>query len=143
MEYAKKEKRSARIEQITRQLTNCFSVSETAGEARMGDIIYAMLAENPYFQAHPENLRRLPIAGDPWGRISVLALMRGEKRPSSKTVVTIGHFDTVGISDYGALAPYANQPDLLRESCGRWNCRKMSAQIWNPVITCSVAAHSI
>ena len=44
--------------------------------------------------------------------------MRGEKRPSSKTVVTIGHFDTVGISDYGSLAPYANQPDLAR---GFWN----------------------
>lgn len=110
-----KERRSARIEEITRQLTSCFSVSETAGEAQMGDILYAMLAENPYFQAHPENLRRLPIEGDPWGRISILALMRGEKRPSSKTVVTIGHFDTVGISDYGSLAPYANQPDLLRE----------------------------
>ena len=39
-----KEKRSARIEEITRQLTSCFSVSETAGEAQMGDIIYAMLA---------------------------------------------------------------------------------------------------
>lgn len=115
MENAKKEKRSARIEEITRRLTSCFSVSETDGEAKMGDIIYEMLAENPYFQAHPENLRRLPIAGDPWGRISVLALMRGEKRPSSKAVVTIGHFDTVGISDYGALAPYANRPDLLRE----------------------------
>ena len=114
-----KEKRSARIEEITRQLTSCFSVSETASEARMGDIIYAMLAENPYFQAHPENLRRLPIEGDPWGRISILALMRGEKRPSSKTVVTIGHFDTVGISDYGSLAPYGDAA-ALRRACLRW-----------------------
>lgn len=79
-----KGKRSARIEEITRQLTSCFSVSETAGEAQMGDIIYAMLAENPYFQAHPENLRRLPIEGDPWGRISILALMRGKSVPAAR-----------------------------------------------------------
>lgn len=107
--------RTARIEAITLELTKCFSVCETAGEAQMGEKIYAMLAEIPYFRQHPEDLRRLPIEGDPWGRMSVLALLRGEKRPSNKTVVTIGHFDTVGISDYGALAPYANQPDVLRE----------------------------
>lgn len=107
--------RTAQIEAITLELTKCFSVCETAGEAQMGEKIYAMLAEIPYFRQHPEDLRRLPIEGDPWGRMSVLALLRGEKRPSNKTVVTIGHFDTVGISDYGALAPYANQPDVLRE----------------------------
>jgi len=109
------EERAARIEAITLDLTKYFSVCETAGEARMGEVIYDMLAEIPYFRRHPENLRRLPIEHDPWKRMSVLALLRGEKRASSKTVVTIGHFDTVGVSDYGALAPYANQPDVLRE----------------------------
>lgn len=107
--------RAARIEAITLELTKYFSVCETAEEAKMGEVIYTMLAEIPYFRQHPENLRRLPIEGDPWGRMSVLALLRGEKCPSSKAVVTIGHFDTVGISDYGVLAPYANQPDVLRE----------------------------
>lgn len=137
-----KEKRSARIEEITRQLTSCFSVSETASEARMGDIIYAMLAENPYFQAHPENLRRLPIEGDPWGRISILALMRGEKRPSSKTVVTIGHFDTVGISDYGSLAPMPTSPICCAKSSAHWNFPKMSAPTLNRATTSLAAALS-
>lgn len=108
-------RRWERIETLTRELTEGFSVTETRGEAEMGERIYAKLAQIPYFQNHPEYLLRLPIKDDPLGRISVLALVRGEQGSSGRTVVTLGHYDTVGISDYGALAQYANQPDVLTE----------------------------
>lgn len=108
-------RRGERIEALTRELTEVFSVTESRGEAEMGERIYAKLAQIPYFQNHPEYLLRLPIEDDPLERISILALVRGEQGSSGRTVVTLGHYDTVGISDYGALAQYANQPDVLAE----------------------------
>ena len=107
--------RAERIEALTREMTEVFSVTETRGETEMGERLYRKLAQIPYFQRHPEYLLRLPVENDPLERISILALVRGGKGNSSRTVVTLGHYDTVGISDYGALAQYANQPDVLAE----------------------------
>ena len=73
------------------------------------------MSEMKYFKAHPENLYFVPVKGDKLGRKSVVAIVNGEKKPSDKTVVMIGHIDTVGISDYGPLAEYANQPLVLTE----------------------------
>ena len=98
-------RRGERIEALTRELTEVFSVTETRGEAEMGERIYAKLAQIPYFQNHPEYLLRLPIEDDPLERISILALVRGGKGNSSRTVVTLGHYDTVGISDYSCPGP--------------------------------------
>lgn len=108
-------KRAARIEEIARDLTSQFSVLETPDEVTMAEKMYGIFAQMPYFQAHPENLCYVPVKDDPWQRKSVMAMVRGEKKPSDRTVVMIGHMDTVGISDYGPLAPYANQPDVLME----------------------------
>ena len=110
-----KQQRAARIEQLTRELTGQFSVLETANEVVMAEKVYEILGRVPYFQAHPENLFYVPVKDDPWKRKSVMAMVRGEKSASRRTVVMIGHMDTVGISDYGPLAEYANQPDILME----------------------------
>lgn len=107
--------RAARIEALTRELTGQISVLETPDEVVMAEKVYGIFAQMPYFQSHPENLRFIPVKGDPWGRKSVMAMVRGEKAVSKRAVVMIGHIDTVGISDYGPLAEYANQPDILIE----------------------------
>jgi len=52
------------------------------------------------------------IAGDPWERSFVWALLRGS---SNNAVVLISHFDTVDVSDYGDLGSYACDPVALRE----------------------------
>ena len=45
-----------------------------------------------------------------------MAVVRGEKDlDNSRTVVCVGHMDTVGISDYGNLRQFANKPYLLTE----------------------------
>ena len=108
-------KRAARIEEITRDLASQFSVLETPNEVAMAEKVYRIFSQMPYFQAHPENLSYVPVKDDPWNRKSVMAIVRGEKKPSPRTVVMIGHIDTVGVSDYGPLAAYANQPDVLME----------------------------
>ncbi|HEX8033391.1 MAG TPA: M20/M25/M40 family metallo-hydrolase, partial [Ktedonobacterales bacterium] len=51
-----------------------------------------------------------PIIGDSHGRVNAYAFVRGA---SSRTVVLLGHIDTVATEDYGALEPYALDPDAL------------------------------
>ena len=92
-------KRAARIEEITRDLASQFSVLETPNEVAMAEKVYRIFSQMPYFQAHPENLSYVPVKDDPWNRKSVMAIVRGEKKPSPRTVVMIGHIDTVGVSD--------------------------------------------
>lgn len=106
---------AARIEELALDLTSQFSVLDTPDEIVMAEKVYGILAAMPYFQKHPELLRYVPLQGDSLGRKSVMAIVKGEKKPSAKTVVMIGHMDTVGISDYGSLAQYANQPHVLAE----------------------------
>lgn len=50
------------------------------------------------------------------GKKSVISILRGKKDPSNKkTVILIGHTDTVGISDYGELKDFAHLPYELTE----------------------------
>lgn len=114
-----------RIEQLTRILTNQFSVVETEGEREISNLIYEILQENPYFKQHPEQLYFVD-AKDEFNRKSVVAIVKG-KIPSKKTVVYLGHTDTVGISDYQELKQYANQPDILKA--------KLKEKTWNEKIT--------
>jgi arginine utilization protein RocB len=51
------------------------------------------------------------IPGDPWERANAFAFVRGR---SERTVTLLGHFDTVDTQDYGALEPWALDPDGLR-----------------------------
>ncbi|MBR2001784.1 MAG: M20/M25/M40 family metallo-hydrolase [Firmicutes bacterium] len=104
-----------RIEQIALELTSQLSVLDTPDEILIAEKVYSIMSEMKYFKAHPENLYFVPVKGDKLGRKSVVAIVNGEKKPSDKTVVMIGHIDTVGISDYGPLAEYANQPLVLTE----------------------------
>ena len=104
-----------RIEQIALDLTSQLSVLDTPDEILIAEKVYSILSEMKYFKNHPENLYFVPVKNDKLGRKSVVAIVNGEKKPSDKTVVMIGHIDTVGISDYGPLAEFANQPLVLTE----------------------------
>ena len=107
------ERISKRIEEVALELTEVFSVVDSKGELEVSDKVYEILSKIPYFQSHPEDLFFVHT-NDEIGRKSVVAILRGNKK-SNKTVVTIGHTDTVGISDYGELAEYANRPYELAE----------------------------
>lgn len=113
MVYAN-ERIAKRTEEIAIMLTNVLSVVDTPGEVRVSETIYDFFNQMNYYKKAPEDLFYVET-GDALGRKSVVAILRGKKAPSKKTVVMIGHTDTVGISDYGALAEYANQPQELME----------------------------
>lgn len=106
---------SARIKEIALEMVAQKSIVETTDEVLMSDRVYEIMSRMDYYKKHPENLYTLPVKNDRWGRKIVVAILNGEKKPSKKTVVCIGHTDTVGISDYGTLAEYATKPDELVE----------------------------
>lgn len=102
--------RYARTEQLTLQLVSWPSVTGSADEAAFAPRLCALLAELPCFRERPEHLVRVPTL-DREGCDSVVAFVRGR---GTRTLVLAGHFDTVGVGDYGRLASLACEPaDLL------------------------------
>lgn len=104
---------SGRIEKLTLELAQIRSVVGTPAENVISQRVYEIFRSMGYFQRHPENLRYIPVENDPLERKSVVALVKGEKGTSNKTLVLIGHTDTVGTSDYGTLEQYATNPAEL------------------------------
>lgn len=105
---------SKRIEEITIALTGELSVVDTPGELDSIRKVKEILEEVPYFKENPQDLFYVDL-NDELGRKSLIAILRGKKAKSDKAVVLLGHTDTVGISDYGNLAQYANKPYELME----------------------------
>lgn len=106
---------SNKIKKLTIELAGIRSVVGTAEENNVVERIYEKFTEMDYFKKHPEMVRFVEVKGDSLNRKSVLAVVKGEKGNSKKTVVLIGHTDTVGISDYGAIKEFATNPLELKD----------------------------
>lgn len=104
-----------KIEKLTLELVNIQSVVGSPDENKVSEKVYEKFSQMPYFIKHPENLRYVFTKDDPLQRKSVVAVLKGKKNNSKKTLVAIGHTDTVGISDYGTIAEYATKPLELAE----------------------------
>lgn len=96
------------------ELTKIRSVVGTPGEIAVAGEIMARLAALPYFRRCPGNLRLLPVRGDELGRKVVLAIVEAGQG-SQRTLVGLGHIDTVGVSDYAELQAAATDPQQLKE----------------------------
>ena len=109
-----------RIEKLTLELASIRGVVGTKEENNVADKVYEKFMEMDYFKKHPEYVDYVDVIDDPLGRKSVMAMVKGEKGNSNKTVILIGHIDTVGISDYGDLKEYATKPlELVEKFKGR------------------------
>lgn len=110
---------SKKIRDLTIELAQIKSVVGTKEENNVVERIYEKFTKMEYFKNNPELLRYVPVKDDPLERKSVMAIVKGEKGNSKKTVILIGHTDTVGISDYGIIQDYATKPlelaDKLKE----------------------------
>ena len=104
-----------RIRALTLDLVGIRSVVGTAEETLVSERIRDILSPLPYFRENPENLFLVENISDPLGRKSLMAMVEGRKDENRKTVVLIGHIDTVGISDYGSLEESATDPEKLME----------------------------
>ena len=108
----------ARIKTIALELMKTRSVVGTDGELVMAERIVDYLRQLDYFRCHPEHVRLLPIAGDPLGRKTVFAMIQGKQSAQAaqtRTLLCLGHIDTVGVSDYAELAEYATEPGILKQ----------------------------
>lgn len=96
---------------ITKKLVNVDSIVNTAGERHMADYIYDYLATHPYFIKNGSQLVREQTINDDKERYNVLAYVRGTGRESQRTVVLMGHLDTVGVDDFTQQRELAFSPD--------------------------------
>ncbi len=99
----------AAVHAITEHLVRIPSVSPGTGEIAVAEAVVDLLQRDGLGPAYAE-CGLASIAGDPFGRQNAVAVLRGRRR---EAVVLLGHIDTVGVEDYGALAPLAMQPDAL------------------------------
>lgn len=104
-----------KIKKLTLELTNVRGVVGTKEENNVVEKVHEKFMEMDYFKKHSEFVRYVDVKDDVLERKSVMAMVKGEKGDSDKTVILIGHTDTVGISDYGDLKEYATKPLELIE----------------------------
>ncbi|MED4202723.1 M20/M25/M40 family metallo-hydrolase [Neobacillus mesonae] len=98
---------------LTDYLVNVESVVNTVGEIDIANSLYNIIGKLPYFQKNPSHLIMSRTENDEIERYNVLAFVKGTKEKSDKTVVLMGHIDTVGIEDYSHLKDKACFPDEL------------------------------
>ncbi len=83
------------------------SLTDSADESSFAPYLRDQLAQQPYFQAHPNDLRLERTTDDLHERYNLYALVRGT---GPRTVLLTGHYDVVSVENYGELAPYALEP---------------------------------
>jgi arginine utilization protein RocB len=101
---------------FTKQLVKIESIVNTAGEKVIAQSIFSLLANFPYFKNNPTNLEMAQTINDVHERYNVLAFVKGTKGKSNRTVLLMGHMDTVGIDDFNQLKDLACDPEELMEA---------------------------
>ncbi|MBM7648239.1 arginine utilization protein RocB [Bacillus ectoiniformans] len=100
---------------LTKQLVQVKSVVNTPGEKEMAQTLLTLISSFPYFIKNPSYVCKTQTLGDERERYNVLAFVKGTKGSSQKTVILMGHMDTVGIEDFNQLQDLACDPDSLME----------------------------
>ena len=93
-------------------LTAIPSVNGTAGEVEAVQYLHDHLRRHPAQRDGRMLLHLVPCPGDALGRQVLVAHLRGA---SQRGVMLLGHVDTVGTYDYGALEPLAFDPLALTD----------------------------
>ncbi len=99
---------------LTVSLVRVRSVSPGVGENACAEEVVRLLGEDDLSGAYTA-IGLDPIVGDPYERNNAYAFLHGK---SSRTLVLLGHIDTVGTEDYGPLEPWATEPDELSMRLG-------------------------
>ncbi|MCD1147453.1 M20/M25/M40 family metallo-hydrolase [Peptoniphilus sp. KCTC 25270] len=109
-----------KVEKWTKEMVQVESIVKGGNETKGAEYIYNEYKKMPYFQENPEHLILQKTLDDAYDRHSTLALLKGNGN-SKKTIVLMGHFDTVEVDDYGKLKEYAFDPDRLIEEMKRYD----------------------
>jgi arginine utilization protein RocB len=97
------------VRELTLRLVRIRSISPGAGESLLAEKVVGMLCQGNLTNEYRE-VGLDPIEGDPYLRSNAYAFLEGA---SKRTVILLGHLDTVETSDYGELEPWALDPPEL------------------------------
>lgn len=100
---------------LTKQLVRIESIVNEGGEKVMSQALFTLISSYSYFQEHLDHIIYQQTEDDDQERYNVIAFVKGTKSPSNKTVILMGHVDTVGIDDFN-LKEHALEPDALAEA---------------------------
>ncbi|NLM41247.1 MAG: M20/M25/M40 family metallo-hydrolase [Firmicutes bacterium] len=103
------------VKRLTEELVRIPSIVKTSGEADCARRIHEFYSSLPYFQQRPQQLILQRTQDDEVERYNVIALVKGTGGSSRRTVILMGHIDTVGIDEFGSLKEHAFDPDKLPE----------------------------
>lgn len=126
-----------KVYEYLNRLVSVPGISDTDEEKKTAEEIVKILGEQSYFQAHPELLGMVQIPGDARKRPLVYGMVRGNGN-SGRTVIFTGHYDVVGVEDYGPLKPLAFSMEELKaafekEYRERLMCEAEEDDFWNDV----------
>jgi arginine utilization protein RocB len=100
---------------ITRQLVQIESIVNTSGEKTLAETLHGKIRNLPYFKQHPFRVTLAKTMDDERERYNVMAFVKGTKGENKRTVILMGHLDTVGTDDFSHLKEWATAPDKLME----------------------------
>lgn len=103
------------VKELTKDLVRIPSIVKTSGEIDCARRIHDFYSKLQYFQQNPGHLLLQQTEDDEIRRYNVLAMVKGTKGSSNRTVIIMGHIDTVGVDDFGTLKEHAFDPDRLPE----------------------------
>ena len=103
------------VKDLTKELVRIPSIVKTSGESDVARWICNYYLSLEYFKQYPEQVVLQETINDEIERHNAIAMVRGTKGDSNRTIVLMGHLDTVGVDDFGVNREAAFDPDKLPE----------------------------
>ena len=102
------------VKRLTSEMVAIPSINkEPGGETAVASYIRDFYLSLDYFRKYPDRVKMFRTKNDFVERHSTYAYVKGTKGDSNKTVILIGHIDTVGVDDYGVIREYAFNTEEL------------------------------
>ena len=118
---------SSKINELLLELTAVPSLSNTAREREMAELITEKLKEVPYFARNSSQIYHWPLPDDIHQRSVVAALL--QKGSRTETVVLLNHYDVVDVQDYDQDRELAFSPrELTAKISHRPGIKKLTGE---------------
>ncbi|ETT86271.1 M20/M25/M40 family metallo-hydrolase [Viridibacillus sp. FSL R5-0477] len=101
---------------VTDELVGVESIVNTTGEIEVAKRLFDLIFSQNYFKSNPSHVFMSRTEDDKVERYNVFAFVKGTKAKSNKTVILMGHTDTVGIDDFSHLKDKACSPSELKKA---------------------------
>lgn len=107
------------VRRLTEEMVAIESIvrGEEGGETKVAQYIESFYKELDYFKENPNHLILQKTINDEVSRHNCISLVKGKKGNSKKTIILMGHIDTVGVDDFHQIKEYA------------FNCKELPAKL--------------